>query len=341
MKVLLCGAPGIPVLGPSGSSAHLRGIAGALQPDLVVAARRSDARGEHGAIDAPIVEVGVPGWPSWLEKWRDQREVWSGRRAARVLTRAAPKLIWERHALFCDAGWKAHAATGAKWVLEVNAPQCEERVRYETLRRPDWARGWERDVLTAAPCIVAVSRWLTDWCRSLGYKDVRHVPNGVIPGVGDRDGTRRRLGLEGKFVIGFLGSFKPWHGVDRLAAILDAIPDAAGLWVGEGPLAVEHARAVRVGQVREEAVADLVAAMDVGLAPYAADAPPWFCPLKVLAYRAQGTPVVATDIGDCRELVGEGGTVGGDPVDAILAWRGKRCAPWVRGWDKVVEEGLG
>jgi glycosyltransferase involved in cell wall biosynthesis len=159
--------------------------------------------------------------------------------------------------------------------------------------------------------------------------------------VGDRDGTRRALGLDGEFVVGFLGSMKPWHGVERLPALLDAIPDAVGLVVGDGPVRITHPRIVHAGQVDEARVADLVAAMDVGLAPYGADAPPWFCPLKILAYRAQGTPVVAADIGDCRLLVGDAGTVGEDLVDAVRAWRGRRTVPWVRGWDAVVAEGLG
>jgi glycosyltransferase involved in cell wall biosynthesis len=338
--LLLNAAPGIPVLGPSGASAHVRGIAGALHPTAIVAARDLDRRGAHGTVACPIVSVGVPGWPSWLEPYREYTEVWTARRVARAAQRLDPTLVWERHSLFSDAGWKVHAATGAAWLLEVNAPPVEERLRYETVRLRRWATAWERDVLTAAPRVLAVSAWLADWLRSLGCRDVRHVPNGVSPYVGDRDGTRRSLGLEGRFVLGFLGSMKPWHGVERLPALLDAIPDAVGLVVGDGPVHVAHARIVHVGQVPEARVADLCAAMDVGLAPYAADAPPWFCPLKVLAYRAQGTPVVASDIGDCRRLVGDAGTVGEELVDAVRAWRGRRVTPMLRGWDAVVAEGL-
>lgn len=344
--VLLCAAPGVPVLGPSGASAHLRGIAGALKPDVLVAARASDGRGVHGAVDCPVVEVGVPGWPSWLASWREYTEVWASRRVARAALRAvpAPSLVWERHSLFSDAGWKVSAASRAPWILEVNAPLADERARFETLRRPAWARAWERDVIAAAPRVVAVSAWLADWCRSLGAPEVRHVPNGVEARVGDRDATRRELGIEGRFVLGFLGSMKPWHGVQHVAALLDAFPDAVVLLVGEGPVRVEHPRAIHAGQVPEARVADLVAAMDVGLAPYGEDAPPWFCPLKVLAYRAQGTPVVATDVGDCRALVGDGGTVVervGEMAAAVEAWRGRRAEPWVRTWTDVVRDGTG
>lgn len=338
--VLLDAAPGIPVLGPSGASAHVRGIAEALRPVAIVAARRADHRGVHGVVSAPIVEVGVPGWPSWLRSFREYNEVRVARRVARAAVPLNPDLIWERHTLFSDAGWKVHAATGARFILEVNAPLVRERGRYDTIRLPGWAERWERDVLLAAPEVIAVSAWLVAWLQELGCQRVRHVPNGVMPHVGDREATRRELGVEGKFVIGFLGSMKPWHGVERLPELLDQIPDAVGLCVGEGPVKITHPRLILAGQVDEARSAHLVAAMDVGLAPYSQDAPPWFCPLKILAYRAQGTPVISTDIGDCRLLTGESGAVGDDLVGMIAAWRGRRCAPWVRSWQDVVTEVL-
>lgn len=342
-RLLLNAAPGIPLLGPSGASAHLRGVAGALRPEAVIVAREVDQRGRHGAVDVPVVACGVPGWPSWLDRWRDLTEVAAARRVARVATLRSPSLVWERHALYSDAGWKVRAATGCRWILEVNAPLVEERRRYETVRRLAFARAWERDVLRAAPEVVAVSRWLTDWVRQeVGNPRVIHLPNGVAAHRGDRDGARAALGLTGRFVLGFLGSLKPWHGVAHLPPLLDALPDAVGLVVGDGPVAVTHPRLLRVGQVDEARTADLVAAMDVGLAPYGPDAPPWFCPLKVLAYRAQGTPVVATDTGDCRELVGEGGSIVtvAELADACLAWRGRRAIPWLRSWETVVAEAL-
>lgn len=344
--MLVNAAPGIPVFGPSGASAHLRGVAQALRPERVVCAVDVDRRGRHGVVEAPVVAVGVPGWPSWLSRWRDYREVLAARRVAREVMKAPPTLLWERHSLYSDAGWKVHAATGCRWILEVNAPLVEERLRYEALGAPGWARRWEREVLRAAPEVVAVSRWLVDWLRGeVGCTHVRWLPNGVEARVGDRAAARARLGLGEEPVVGFVGSMKPWHGLSVLPAVLDALPEAVGLLVGDGPVEVAHPRLRRVGRVEE--VADLVAAMDVGLAPYPADAPPWFCPLKVLDYRAQGTPVVATDVGDCRALVGEAGTVlpagagAGELAEAARAWFGRRTTPWVRSWERVVREGLG
>ncbi|NOY25792.1 MAG: glycosyltransferase family 4 protein, partial [Oligoflexia bacterium] len=99
------------------------------------------------------------------------------------------------------------------------------------------------------------------------------------------------------------------------------------------------------GHLAPQGLADVVAALDVGMVPYQTQAPPWFCPLKVLDYRAQGTPVVGTNIGDTDLMIGQGGTVV-EPDDtdamtqAVAAWLGRRTQPWVRSWRQVGREVL-
>jgi len=340
-------APGVPVQGPSGASAHARGIVGALRARHDVrlfAARSTDRRGRFGE-PTPARVLGVPGWPSWLERYRDLTEVLAARRIARRVVEDAhkgwkPRLVIERHSLFSDAGWRVHDRLGVPWALEVNAPLWQERARFETLRRPAWAQGWERDVLRAAPLVVAVSQWLVTWLREeIGCENAHWVPNGVSVRLGDRMAGRQALGVQpGEPLVGFVGSMKPWHGVARLPR-LAAAAGARLVLIGRKPKTVPPG-VIATGHLEPDALADAVAALDVGLAPYPADAPPWFCPLKILDYRAQGTPVVATDVGDCRALVGDGGTIvppGDDDgfVGAIRAWVGRRVVPAPRSWQEV------
>ena len=352
-------APGIPVRGLGGASSHVRGLTeGFADAGCSVRLVAVAALGREGAPDGPRVPweaVGIPGWPSWLPP--HLREVRTARRVARRAVALGREngadLVVERHALFSDAGGRVARRLGVPWVLEVNAPQAIERARFEDPPAPGPARDWERRVLCAAPRIAAVSRWLVDWLvRDVGCDPVRvhHVPNGVAAAAGDRARGRERAALpDDAFVLGFLGAVRSWHGADLLGGLLDRLSDALLLLVGadrEGraPVPDRHAeRVVATGRVDPSEVPDLVAAMDVGLAPYPADAPPWFCPLKVLEYRAQGTPVVGSDMGDVRFLAGDGGTaVPPGDLDALAAaaeaWRGRRAVPWIRPWKRVAGE---
>jgi len=345
-------APGIPIRGPSGASAHARSLVRAMGEDhdvRVFAAKISDHRGVFGD-PVPSVACGAPAWPRWLGRYRDMVEVSAARRLAERLQVEThngwrPDIVIERHTLFSDAGWRIHDALDIPWVLEVNAPPCLERERFEVLRRPKWARRWEQRVLQAAPAIVTVSRWLVRWLEDeVGCRNVHWVPNGAAPLRGSRKRGRELLCVEDdRPVVGFVGSMKPWHGVDRLPAIAHAL-DADLALIGPMERALDGA--ICTGHLGPQALADVVAALDVGLAPYPEDAPPWFCPLKILDYRAQGTPVVATDIGECESLVGTGGTVvAPDDEQAIInaarGWIGQRTDRRVRSWHRVAKQVLG
>ena len=354
--LLLSTAAGIPLLGPSGASAHLRGIARALQAvgDVTVAVPRlHDHRGAvDDALDLPVVTAPPRRWGVVPRRWRERGEVWDARRlvARAVAAHGVPDLVWERHGLFSDAGLRLAARHGVPRVVELNAPLTLERARFEDLRDAVLAEVLEKASLRGADRVVAVSDWLAGWAvaaAGCAPERVVHVPNGVEDrGPGDRSATRARLGLTG-LVVGFLGTLKPWHGVERLPGILRALPDATALVVGDGPVPVpDHPRIVAVGRVAPPALPDHLAAMDVGLAPYATDTPPWFCPLKVLEYSAAGLPVVAGDAGDCRTLLaGSAGEVLGtdDPfawADAIRRQAQAPRTPRLRTWHDVVAEAL-
>lgn len=344
-------APGIPVQGPSGASAHVRGVVRAMRSAHDVrlyAARITDARGRFGA-ETPARASGMPPWPRMLGRWRDQQEILAGRRVADAVLADAwkgwtPEIVIERHTLFSDAGWRVHDRLGVPWVLEVNAPASVERARYEELRQPAKAQEWERRVLQAAPVVVAVSRWLVRWLKEeVGCRNVVWVPNGVDAVKGDRARGRALLGIDGEEpVIGYVGSSRQWHDLGSLSRVADAAGARLAL-VGrfdDGP-----AGALLPGHLGPQELADVIAALDVGLAPYVPDAPQWFCPLKVLAYRAQGTPVVATALGDVPALVEDGGSVvpAGDHdalVTSVCAWMGRRVTPRVRSWRTVAREVL-
>ncbi len=324
---MVCAAPGIPVRGPSGCSAHLRGLARAfarVASVRVVAASLSDRRGVHGGLEVPVAVAAPPLLVT--RRFPERREAAWANRVYRLAARGPrPELVYERWTMMSEVGRRLRGKWDVPWVLEINAPLLEERLRFEQVRDEAYARAWEARSLADADLYVCVSPWLAEWVASRGVPEdrIEVVPNGTEAISG------RPRETEG-FVIGFLGSMKPWHGADRVAGLAERVGGVA-LFVGDPP-------------VSEREVADCVATMDVGLAPYRADAPPWFCPLKVAAYRAQGTPVVATALGAMELWVGDGGTVTEDDdddlVEAIEGWRGRRAPAMLRSWDDVAAEVL-
>ncbi|MCB9683850.1 MAG: glycosyltransferase family 4 protein [Alphaproteobacteria bacterium] len=251
-----------------------------------------------------------------------------------------PELVWER---FDPSSAAPARRARCRRIVEVNAPVAWER-RWPESPRPRELRRQAR-ILEGADAI-AVSRWLVDHLRTLGVT-ARHVPNGIEPlPPGDRERTRATLGLTGPTAV-YLGTMHRWQGADWLPALLDALdPRWTLLVAGDGAHPpTDHPRLRRLGRVPPERVPDVLAAADVGLAPYDPAGPPWFCPLKVLAYRAAGLPVVGTDTGDVGELVGNHGIVLGDRAphrwaSAVRAVLDHPREPWVRSWDAVVVEAL-
>jgi len=341
--LVVSAARGIPLYGPSGASAHLRGVVGALRrAGHRVTVAVPTTRDDRGAVDDPVDAEAIltaPPPPRHRPRWvREIAEV----RHSRRLLRDAPDdidLVWERHSLHADGGWRLAQRRGIPRLLQLDAPLSLERALRDPVALPWLARRLERASLRHADKVLAVSRWLVPWARGQGARDVRHVPNATLP-----DPPPPLHGRGEGLVIGYIGSCQRWHELDRLPALLGHLPEARALVIGDGPCPPPHHP--RIDHV--PACADPRPALrhvHVGIAP--GRPPPWVCPLKLLDYRAMGLRIVSTDVGDSRELVGDAGEVlpvGAGPATWARAIRRQAAAappaPWVRTWDHVVAETL-
>jgi PEP-CTERM/exosortase A-associated glycosyltransferase len=204
------------------------------------------------------------------------------------------------------------------------------------------SRAMETYAMKRADAVVAICEGLRKEIIGRGIPESRVsvMPNAVAledfrresppdPGLADR------LGVSGRRVIGFIGSFEPYEGLsvllDAVAILASTMPDLRLLLIGNGPEESNlRAQAQRLGildhvifaghvpHAKIQAYYDLI---DICVYPrLSMRLTELVTPLKPVEAMARGRIVVATDIGGHREMVEDGVTghlfPAGDP-DAL------------------------
>ena len=398
---------GIPVLGDKGASVHVREFVRAAtalghQVLLVCAALgEGNAPPPADIVELPLAQTGAElaslrrelrlaeaGADATLVGRELARLGYDRSVGARVLDVLEVKgfkadFIYERHALFCSAGARLAARLGCRRILEVNAPLADEQKRFRGLHLEALARRMEADSFGGATAVVAVSEPVKHYVQSLVPRlaeQIHVVMNGVDlrrfdAGQRQRARIRAQLGVDaGTAVIGFVGSFKPWHGTEFLFDVyreLAALRRVHLLGVGDGPqwsalrarVSVSECRdsVTLTGRMPHEQIPAWTAATDIVVAPYQSAADFYFSPLKVIEALACARPVVAPRLGQLTELIDHGRTgLLYEPGDAracreaierlltdaglrTAMGRAARASVAERGWERIVQRvtGLG
>ena len=302
---------GVPVLGHKGASVHVRELCTAFAQagvEVHIASPRIDSEGDQ--LSAPAQLHGIAPVAAGEHDPRTLRVAVEAQ--ARAVTALCARLgvdaIYERFSLFTAAGVRAAAELGLPHVLEVNAPLRREAAQYRTLPHPGLAAALETEVMAETGQVLVVSEPLARVLVADGVdaSKIEVVPNGVAT---ERFGPPRRD--PERFVIGFAGSMKAWHGIDTLVEAVLRVPNVHLEVVGHGPQGallecLPAERGTHFGVLPHARVLELMAGWDVGLAPYAPVEGFWFSPIKVLEYMAAGACPVASDLGDAAELLGQG-----------------------------------
>ncbi|GAA2738759.1 glycosyltransferase family 4 protein [Pedococcus aerophilus] len=236
----------------------------------------------------------------------------------------APDVVYERLSLFGTAGLALADATGAEHVLEVNAILSREQSRWRGLHHVEEAVRREELTLCGADQVVAVSDEVAQAVREVRGERVHTVPNGfdeqLFEAEVDRDAVRGGWGVGGRERVAvFVGTLRPWHGVEHAVRALPHAPREVRLVVvGDGPGRLELERLAEQCRVSDRVVltgalshTDAVAAVrsaDLGLAPYPELDDFAFSPLKLYEYLAAGLPFVASRLGQISALVDEYGS---------------------------------
>jgi glycosyltransferase involved in cell wall biosynthesis len=263
---------------------------------LVSGVARGAARPEPGATVEPLPG---PSFPGTLAAER-RRTDWIARR----LERFGAQALYERLADGSAAGSRAAASLGIPHFVEIDAPLKAEPRRRRGLHEPDGAAGLEREVLARAERVLAVSSPLARHALRRGAHRVE-VFGGAVAMDRHPPRTRRRAARP---VAVFTGRVRRRHGIEAVATAWRLMGNAAPVLVvagdaGEAAPLLERAGAVLLGPIPHCQVPAVLAEADIGLAPYAREAPDWFSPLKVFEYMAAGLAVVTGDLPATRELV--------------------------------------
>jgi glycosyltransferase involved in cell wall biosynthesis len=247
------------------------------------------------------------------------------------------KFVWQRHNLFATAGLNIARSLRCPLVLFVDAPTVWEDRKFG-VNRPGWGKlieaVGETPQFRRSDLIACVSDEVALEVCKRGAMEERVIitPNGVNlerfnPRVSGET-VRQQAGLTERFVVGWMGSFRPFHGLDltiKAAALLQrVVPNLALLLVGDGQ---ERHRVQSLAQnlglhvcftgtVSHDAVPEYIAAMDVAVLASEATDGFHYSPMKLREYMACGRPTVAPRIGEIERLLIDG-------TDALLVTPGQ------------------
>lgn len=328
----VCADVGVPVFGNKGCSIHIQEILRQFQRrgfsiDLF-------AVRVGGKCPADLTNVSLHHFPLGKNSDVGSREMAAMEVAGQIQQALSLSggfdLVYERYSLWSQAGSAFAAQHWVPCILEINSPLIDEQKRHRHLENEKAAREIEQKVFGDCDSLIAVSPAVAQYIQQVcpNSSPISVISNGVdvdrfIPAEKDQPSGLR---------IGFMGTLKPWHGLETLFQAFEQLhqrnPDARLVIIGEGPMRETLERSLGgPGNSLSQAIqwkgllpsAEIPAALrelDIAVAPYPALDDFYFSPLKVFEYMSVGLPVVASGIGQLKDIIDHG-------VDGLLVTPGQ------------------
>ncbi|WP_019140772.1 glycosyltransferase family 4 protein [Noviherbaspirillum massiliense] len=226
--------------------------------------------------------------------------------------------VFERYAVFGIVGSLLAKFARLPLIVEVNYTSKSPLVRRRSKLLMPLARRMDRWIFNSATLLVPVSSALKkELMHDFGIPEekILMLPNAADP-VQFAPTALRHKSVARK-IIGFVGGFYPWHGLDLLieayAGIADRFPESQVLLVGDGPeleriraLVSRHGLMERVifgGRKKHHELPAAMSAFYVGVMP---DSNDYGSPMKIFEYMALGVPVIAPDYSPILDAMDDG-----------------------------------
>ena len=228
-------------------------------------------------------------------------------------------LIYERYSLFMFASVWWAKRHNLPIVLEINDSCQVQRVRSLTFKKlAAKIEGW---IFKNSTGLVFISTRFKEVAEQ-AYGDIENSvvsPNGADLDkfiINETSGLalRSKLGIENKIVLGYVGAFVHWHGIDWFVDLacqkLKETPELVLLLVGDG-VAFEdiknrvieagvESQVILPGKVPHHEVSSFLSAMDLGILP---DSNDYGSPMKLFEFMAMGKGMIAPDFSPIVEVV--------------------------------------
>ncbi|MGJ3236239.1 glycosyltransferase family 4 protein [Marivirga sp.] len=234
------------------------------------------------------------------------------------------KYIIERHDLFSGVGFKLAKRLSIPFILLVDAPVVWEAKKWG-VNRGIW--GWfleknsEVKSLKQADLVLCISEKVKEKVVSFGVSEnkirvVHNKINSVLfhPSISDVN-VRSIHNLENKFVIGWTGSFRKFHGLDALvnafAKLCAQRTDLCLILVGNGQEYIPIQKLVHNLGISDQVIfadtqpyskiPEWISCFDIGIVSARSSEDFHYSPLKLQEYFALGKPTIIPRAGDLNK----------------------------------------
>jgi glycosyltransferase involved in cell wall biosynthesis len=245
------------------------------------------------------------------------------------LAASRPRFLYQRHCAFSFAGALLSRRLKVPLILEYNGSEVWMADHWDPNPLRSWIRLCEEATLRSAARIVVVSEVLKETLKQRGIAAdrIRVNPNAVdpdyfCPGRGRQRGRQELRIAVDEVVVGFVGSFSLWHGIEVLQQVIIRLFDGElpcrlrfvlmgdGLLHGEMRSALaayeKAGQVIFTGPLQHDKVVEYLDASDILVSPHIPmpDGSRFFgSPTKLFEYMSMGKGIVASRLDQLAEVL--------------------------------------